>query len=77
MEGDDSAPSNVPIEDESGNVYPTIKAAAEALGLFPSNIRAVLSGRYSHSGGHSFKYSAPQVEAEEAGADAGRAVEQA
>lgn len=57
--GDDSAPGNVPIEDEAGNVYPNIKAAATALGLFASNIRAVLSGRYSHSGGHTFKYVNP------------------
>jgi len=61
VEGDDSAPGNVPIEDEAGNVYPTIKDAAQALGLFPSNIRAVLSGRYGHSGGHSFKYAPPQT----------------
>jgi hypothetical protein len=59
VEGDDSVPGNVPIEDEAGNVYLNIRAAAQALGLFPSNIRAVLSGRYAHSGGHKFKFVNP------------------
>jgi hypothetical protein len=61
VDGDDSVPGNVPIVDEAGNVYPTIRAAADALDLFPSNIRAVLAGRYSKSGGHTFKFVQPQT----------------
>jgi len=57
--GDNSVPSNLPVEDELGNVYENPRAAAKALGLYPSNVRAVLSGRYSHTGGHTFKYVAP------------------
>jgi hypothetical protein len=62
-----TAISNQPIEDENGNVYPNVKAAAKALKLFPSNVRAVLAGRYAHTGHHTFKY----VSAAEVDEDAG------
>jgi hypothetical protein len=68
--GDDRAivtPKNVPIQDENGTVYADVAAAATALGLVRSNIRAVLGGRYKHTGGHTFKY-LPQEDEQGAGA---------
>lgn len=62
--GDDSVPSNVEIADELGNVYASVKEAAKTLGVYPSNVRAVLSGRYRHTGGHKFTYVQPSVAAE-------------
>lgn len=67
--GDDKAivtPKNVPIQDENGTVYGDVAAAAAALGLVRSNIRAVLGGRYKHTGGHTFKY-LPQEDEQGAG----------
>jgi len=57
--GDDSVPGDLPIQDEKGNVYANPREAAKALGVFPSNVRAVLSGRYKHTGHHTFKYVSP------------------
>ena len=57
--GGGTAPSNVPIRDEQGRVYANVREAARALGVFPSNIRKVLSGTYSHTGHHSFSYVTP------------------
>ena len=48
-----------PVVDESGTVYPTPQDAAKALGLWASNVKAVLRGKYKSTGGHVFKY-APQ-----------------
>jgi hypothetical protein len=58
--GDGSVPNNLPIEDENGIVYQSAKEAASAHGVYPSNVRAVLSGKYRHTGGHVFKYVAPE-----------------
>jgi hypothetical protein len=76
--GDDSVPGDLPIEDERGTVYANPREAAKALGVFPSNVRAVLSGRYSHTGGHVFRYVKPsaKVDGEVPGTDASSAVEQ-
>lgn len=63
MAGDDTVP-NLPIEDEKGNVYASPREAADRLGLYPSNVRAVLSGRYAHTGGHTFNYLRPSSTAE-------------
>ncbi len=71
MPGDETV-ANLSIEDEKGNIYATPREAAKALGLYPSNVRAVLSGRYAHTGGHKFSYVRPSTEVDEevAGADA-------
>ncbi len=55
MEGDGAVP-NLPFKDENGNLYKTPQEAATKLGLYPSNVRAVLSGRYAHTGHHTFTY---------------------
>ncbi len=54
--GDGSVPNGLPIEDEKGQVFSSAKDAASAHGVYPSNVRAVLAGRYRHTGGHTFKY---------------------
>lgn len=54
--GDDGIVGASPIVDENGRVFATPKDAAKKLGLYASNIRAVLSGRYKSTGGHVFKY---------------------
>ena len=64
--GDDSIQSDAAIVDEEGNVYASVREAADALKVFPSNVRAVLSGRYQSTGGHVFHYASPAgAEAEE------------
>ena len=57
--GDGSVPNNLPIVDEHGTVFQSAKEAAKAHGVYPSNVRAVLSGRYAHTGGHKFSYVQP------------------
>jgi hypothetical protein len=57
--GDGSVPNNLPIQDEKGTVFQSAKEAAQAHKVYPSNVRAVLSGRYSHTGGHRFSYVRP------------------
>jgi hypothetical protein len=59
--GDGSVPNNLPIQDEEGKVFGSAKEAADAHGVYPSNVRAVLSGRYKHTGGHVFKYVQPSA----------------
>lgn len=56
---DGSVPNNLPIQDELGTVFGSAKEAADAHGVYPSNVRAVLSGRYRHTGGHVFSYVQP------------------
>lgn len=57
--GDDSIKSDVAVIDEDGTVYASVAEAAKALKVFPSNVRAVLSGRYQSTGGHVFHYASP------------------
>lgn len=59
--GDGSVPNNLPIQDEAGRVFGSAKEAAAAHSVYPSNVRAVLSGRYRHTGGHIFKYVQPSA----------------
>ena len=54
--GDLTAYSNRPIVDQNGVVYESPKEAAKALGVFASNIRSVLNGKYKQTGGFAFKY---------------------
>lgn len=58
-------PSNVKIADEEGNVYENAAEAAKKLGLVASNIRSVLSGKYTHTGGRKFTYVALPEEDEQ------------
>ena len=59
--GDGSVPNNLPIVDEAGEVFGSAKEAAARHGVYPSNVRAVLSGKYAHTGGHVFKYVQPSA----------------
>jgi hypothetical protein len=59
VDGDGSVPNGLPIQDECGTVFANAKDAAAAHGVYPSNVRAVLSGRYKHTGGHHFSYVQP------------------
>jgi hypothetical protein len=54
--GDDAVAADAPIVDENGVQYDNTRDAAKKLGVYASNIRAVLSGRNKTSGGHTFKY---------------------
>jgi hypothetical protein len=71
ISGDAPVPINAAIKDELGNIYASAKEAAVALNVFASNVRAVLSGRYAHTGGHTFSYvKSPNVNGEVTSADA-------
>ena len=59
--GDGSVPNNLPIQDEAGTVFASAKEAAEAHDVYPSNVRAVLSGKYRQTGGHTFSYVQPSA----------------
>lgn len=54
--GDDAVAGDAAIVDENGVKYANAREAGKQLGVFASNIRAVLSGRYKTTGGHTFKY---------------------
>jgi hypothetical protein len=43
------------VQDKNGVIYRSVREAAMALGLHPTNIRKVLSGKYRQTGGHTFK----------------------
>jgi hypothetical protein len=53
--GSSSRPGGA-IEDQYGNNYPSVKVAAEKLGLQARLIYYVLSGKRNHTGGYRFEY---------------------
>jgi hypothetical protein len=57
--GDGSVPNNLPIVDENGTVFASAREAAEKHGVLASNVRKVLAGDYTHTGGHRFSYVKP------------------
>lgn len=54
--GDLAEYGNRPITDQLGIVYNNPRDAARKLDLYSSNIRSVLKGDYSQTGGYTFKY---------------------
>jgi hypothetical protein len=54
------------IQDQYGEVYPSIKEAAERLGLRANCISTVLGGKYKHTGGYVFTYVTPSTPAQTA-----------
>jgi hypothetical protein len=59
--GDLTAYNNRPLIDQNGVIYENPADAAKKLDLYASNIRAVLNGKYSQTGGYSFTYATQSV----------------